>query len=277
MRRYAFTGGTAVVTGAASGIGAALAAGLAARGSHVVLLDRDAPGLAAVAARIRAGHPAVRVATHLADLGDAAAVREVGTVLRAAHPETTLLVNNAGIALAGRFDQVTAAEFDAVLAVNLHAVVGLTAALLPVLRANPGSHLVNVSSIFGVVAPAGQTAYAASKFAVRGFTEALRAELAGEVGVTCVHPGGVRTRIAQNVLVGSGVPAAEMEGGLRAWDRLLTLDPAVAAEAILRAVHRRRPRALVGRDAVLLDALARLFPAGTARLLAAGARHVSRP
>jgi short-subunit dehydrogenase len=277
MRRYVFAGGTAVVTGAASGIGAALAAGLAARGSHLVLLDRDADGLAAVAARTGAGHPGVQVATHLVDLADAAAVREVGAALRAAHPDTTLLVNNAGIALAGRFDQVTLDEFDAVLAVNLHAVVTLTAALLPMLRGNPGSHLVNVSSIFGIVAPAGQTAYAASKFAVRGFTGALGGELAGQVGVTCVHPGGVRTRIAQNALVGSGVPAGELEAGRAVWDRLLTLDPAVAAETILRAVHRRRPRVLVGRDAVLLDALARLLPVGTARLLAAAARRAARP
>jgi short-subunit dehydrogenase len=272
MRRYTFEGGTAVVTGAASGIGAALAAGLAGRGSHLVLLDRDADGLAAVAARVRAAP--VRVAEHVADLADPAAAVAAGDAIAAAHPEATLLVNNAGIALAGRFDQVDAAQFDAVMAVNFRAVVTLTRALLPVLTAHPGSHLVALSSVFGIMAAPGQTAYCASKFAVRGFLESLRGELApAGVGVTCVHPGGVRTNIARNALVGPGLPTAQWEAGRDAFDRLLRLDPAAAAATILRAVHRRRPRVLVGRDAVVLDALARLSPVGHGRLLAAATRR----
>ena len=277
MRRYTFEGGTAVVTGAASGIGAALAAGLAARGSHLVLLDRDADGLAAVAAAARAVPTGVRVTEHVADLADPAASLAAGEAIATAHPETTLLINNAGIALAGRFDQVDAAQFDAVMAVNFHAVVTLTRALLPVLTAHPGSHLVNLSSVFGLLAPAGQTAYCASKFAVRGFTESLRGELASAgVGVTCVHPGGVKTNIARHALVGPRLPAAEWEAGRAQMDRLLTHDPADAADAILRAVHRRRPRVLVGRDAVMLDKLARLLPVGSGRLLAAAARREGR-
>jgi short-subunit dehydrogenase len=277
MRRYVFAGGTAVITGAASGIGAALAAGLGARGSHLVLLDRDADGLAAVAAQMRALPTGVQVAEHVADLADPAAADAVGTALAAAHPDTTLLVNNAGIALAGRFDQVDADQFDAVMAVNFHAVVTLTRALLPVLTAHPGSHLVGLSSVFGLLAPPGQTAYCASKFAVRGFLESLRGELAPVgVGVTCVHPGGVRTNIARHALVGPRLPAAEWEAGRDAMDRILTLDPADAAETILRAVHRRRPRVLVGRDAVVLDKLARLMPVGSGSLLAAAARRTTR-
>ncbi len=216
MRRYAFEGGTAVVTGAASGIGAALAAGLAARGSNLVLLDRDADGLAAVAAAARAMPTGVRVAEHVADLADPAAAVAAGEAIAAAHPETTLLINNAGVALAGRFDQVDAAQFDAVIAVNFQAVVTMTRALLPVLTAHPGAHLVGLSSIFGIVAPPGQTAYCASKFAVRGFLESLRGELAPMgVGVTCVHPGGVRTNIARNAIVGTRLPAAQWEAGPR--------------------------------------------------------------
>jgi short-subunit dehydrogenase len=275
MRRYAFEGGTAVVTGAASGIGAALAAGLAARGSHLVLLDRDADGLAAVAAR--AVPSGVRVAEHVADLADPAAAVAAGAAIAAAHPETTLLVNNAGVALAGRFDQVDAEQFDAVIAVNFQAVVTMTRALLPVLIANPGSHLVALSSIFGILAPPGQTAYCASKFAVRGFLESLRGELAPMgVGVTCVHPGGVRTNIARNAIVGTRLPAAQWELGRDRFDQLLTLAPADAAETILRAVRRRRPRVLVGRDAVIMDKLARLFPVGNGRLLSAATRRAAR-
>jgi len=278
MRRYAFEGGTAVVTGAASGIGAALAAGLAARGSNLVLLDRDADGLAAVAAAARAMPTGVRVAEHIADLANPAAAVAAGEAIAAAHPETTLLINNAGAALAGRFDQVDAAQFDAVIAVNFRAVVTMTRSLLPVLTAHPGAHLAGLSSIFGIVAPPGQTAYCASKFAVRGFLESLRGELAPMgIGVTCVHPGGVRTNIARNAIVGTRLPAAQWEAGRDRFDQLLTLDPAAAAEIILRAVHRRRPRVLVGRDAVIMDKLARLLPVGNGRLLSAatrcGARH----
>jgi short-subunit dehydrogenase len=266
---YRFAGGTAVVTGAAGGIGAALAHGLALRGSSLVLLDRDAQGLETVAAGIRTGHPALAVTTYVADLSDAEQTRRVAAAVAAAHPEVTLLVNNAGVALAGRFDQVTLEEFDWVQEVNVRAVVRLTAALLPTLKAHPGSHLVNVSSLFGLIAPAGQAAYATSKFAVRGFTEALRAELAGDgVGVTCVHPGGIRTRIAANARVGSGVAADEAERGKRDFARLLTMDPARAADVVLTAVQRRRARQLVGWSAVVPDLLARVAPGSHGRVLA---------
>jgi short-subunit dehydrogenase len=272
MPRYRFAGGTAVVTGAASGIGAALARALAARGSHLVLLDRDGEGLAAVAEAVGAASPDVRITTYVVDLADPAAAAGIGETLADAHRDTTLLVNNAGVALGGRFDQISAAQFDAVLAVNLHAVITLTRALLPVLAAHPGAHLVTLSSIFGIVAPAGQTAYCTSKFAVRGFTEALRGELAPVgVGVTCVHPGGVRTNIARNALVGEGVPPVEA-ARMAEFGKFLTLDPAAAAETILRAVHRRRPRVLVGRDAQVLDALTRLLPVTHRRLLSAVTR-----
>jgi short-subunit dehydrogenase len=277
MRRYVFDGGTAVITGAASGIGAALARGLADRGSHLVLLDRDGEGVAAVAESICATLPQLHIATYVVDLADLDATARIGETLATTHPETTLLVNNAGVALAGRFDQVDAAQFDAVMAVNFHAVVTMTRALLPVLTTHPGSHVVALSSIFGIVAPPGQTAYCASKFAVRGFLESLRGELApAGVGVTCVHPGGVRTNIARNAVVGARLPAAQWETGRESFDKLLTLDPADAAATILRAVHRRRPRVLVGRDAVVLDKLARLLPVGNGRLLAAATRKAAR-
>jgi short-subunit dehydrogenase len=271
---YVFAGGTAVVTGAAGGIGAALAHGLALRGSNLVLLDRDADGLATVARAIGAAHPELAVTTYTVDLSDAADTRRVADALVAGHPEVTLLVNNAGVALAGRFDQVTLEEFEWVQEVNLRAVVRLTHALLPTLKAHPGAHLVNVSSLFGLIAPAGQSAYATSKFAVRGFTEALRHELARDgVGVTCVHPGGIRTRIAADARVGSGVPAAEAERGKGDFDRLLRMDPARAADIVLTAAQRRRPRQLVGWSAVVPDLLARLAPGAHGRLLAALGRR----
>ncbi|RIV41574.1 SDR family NAD(P)-dependent oxidoreductase [Micromonospora radicis] len=275
MRRFDFTGGTAVVTGAAGGIGAALADGLARRGSDLVLLDRDAARLDGVADRIRATGRTVW--THQVDLSDAGATAAVADLVRDRHPRLRLLVNNAGVALGGRFDEVTFDEFSWVVEVNFRAVAQLTHALLPALRAEPGAHLVNVSSLFGLIAPPGQVAYAASKFAVRGFTEALRHELAVDgIGVTCVHPGGVRTRIAADARVGSGVDRVRYEDGRRRFERLLTIDPATAAEAILRGVTRRRPRVLIGWSARLPELLARIAPAGHGRLLTALGRAEAR-
>jgi short-subunit dehydrogenase len=268
---YVFAGGTAAVTGAASGIGEQLAYALASRGSHLVLLDRDAERLAAVADAVRSRFPAVKVDATVVDLADDDAARRAGAELAAGHPETTLLVNNAGVALGGRFDQVTLEEFDWVLAINFRAVVRLTSAMLPVLKAHPGSHLVNVSSVFGLVAPPGQAAYAASKFAVRGFTEAVRHELAADgVGVTAVHPGGIRTRIAETARTGSGVSSEEIARGKEEFAKLLRMPPERVAAQIVAAVERRRPRLLIGWSAKVPDLVVRLLPGSYWRLVERG-------
>ena len=155
MDRFDFTRGTAVVTGAASGIGEQLAHALARRGSALALVDRDAERLQRVAQAVRpaGGRP---LTCYVTDLADDQATHVLAGQLAAAHPDTTLLINNAGVALGGTFEQVTEEEFDWLLAINLRAVITMTRGLLPVLRANPGSHLVNVSSLFGLIAPAGQ-------------------------------------------------------------------------------------------------------------------------
>jgi short-subunit dehydrogenase len=268
MRRYIFAGGTAVVTGAASGIGEALAHGLARRGSHLVLLDRDTRRLSDVAAAIRGANPGLSVETHVVDLADREATRHIAHAVVQEHPRIRLLVNNAGVALGGRFDQVTLEEFDWVIDINFRAAVWLTHILLPALKAEPGSHLVNVSSLFGLIAPAGQAAYAASKFAVRGFTEALRQELAdNRIGVTSVYPGGVRTRIAESARVGSGVSRQEEQAARAQFATLLTIDPADAAEIIIDGIERRRGRVLIGWSAKIPDVLARLLPAAYGRIL----------
>ena len=192
-----------------------------------MLLDRDAERLGAVVAAIRAAHPDRRgVDTHLVDLADADATDRVAAEIERGTPRIRLLVNNAGVALGGRFDQVTLDEFLWVVDINFRAVVRLTHALLPALKAEPGAHLVNVSSLFGLIAPAGQAAYSASKFAVRGFTEALRHELADDgVGHLGLHPGGIRSRIAQSARVGSGVFASGVRGGpQRQFEKLLSIE-----------------------------------------------------
>jgi short-subunit dehydrogenase len=275
MDAYEFAGGTAVVTGAASGIGAALAGLLAGRGSNLVLVDRDKERLDGVADRVRREHPQLAVDSYVVDLSDAAATDAAAEALAAAHPGTTLLVNNAGVALGGRFDQVTLEEFDWVMAVNFRSVVRLTHAFLPALKAHPGSHLVTVSSVFGIFAPAGQAAYSASKFAVRGFSEAVRHELAENgVGVTVVHPGGIKTRIAESARTGSGVSVEEYEQGRKQFAKLLRMPPEDAAAQIVAAIENRRPRLLIGWSAKVPDVLVRLMPGSYWKLIA---RRAGRP
>ena len=278
MTPYAFPGRVAVLTGAASGIGEQLGYGLAARGSDLVLVDLDRDRVAAVAGRIARVSPGVAVRTIVADLSDRAAVEGVATQVRAEHPALGLLVNNAGMALGGRFDQVTVDEFEQVMNVNFRAPFLLTHALLPSLKAAPGAHLVNVSSLFGLIAPAGQSAYSASKFALRGLSQALHAELADDgIGVTTVHPGGVRTRIAENARVGSGVPEADVEPSRTVFAKLLTYPPEKAARQILDAVARRRARVLIASSAKVPDLLARLLPVGHERIVrAATSARMSR-
>jgi short-subunit dehydrogenase len=279
MIPYVFPGRTAVLTGAASGIGEQIAYGLAGRGSDLVLVDRDAARLKDVADRIERVHPGRNVQTIVADLGDRHAVEEVATQVLAEHPVIGLLINNAGMALGGRFDQVTVAEFETVMNVNFRAPMLLTHALLPALKACPGSHLVNVSSLFGLIAPAGQSAYSASKFALRGLSQVLHSELADDgIGVTTVHPGGVRTRIAESAVVGSGVPESEVEPNRKLFAKLLTYPPDRAAREILDGVAKRKARVLIASSAKVPDLLARLLPVAHERLIrAATSARGSRP
>jgi short-subunit dehydrogenase len=258
---WTLRGGVAVLTGAASGIGAALAVDLARRGTQLALVDVNAAGLQAVAAQARAAGS--KVSTHALDVADHAAVAALPASVLAEHGRVTVLVNNAGVALGGRFEQVAAEDFDWLMAINFGGTVRLTRAFLPVLAREPAAQLVNVSSIFGIIAPPGQTAYVASKFAVRGFSESLRHELemAGSpVGVTLVHPGGVRTAISTNARLARSLDAGEIAREQASWRSLLVMDPAKAADIIATGIERRSKRVLVGNDAKGAAIVQRLFP-----------------
>jgi len=258
---WTLRGGVAVLTGAASGIGAALAVELARRGMHLALVDVNAAGLETVAARARAA--GVTVSTHALDVADHAAVAALPAAVLAAHGRVTVLVNNAGVALGGRFEQVAAEDFDWLMSINFGGTVRLTRAFLPALAREPAAQLVNVSSIFGIIAPPGQTAYAASKFAVRGFSESLRHELemgGSPIGVTLVHPGGVRTAISNNARLARGLDAGEVAQEQAHWRSLLVMDPAQAAGIIATGIERRSKRVLVGSDAKGAAIVQRLFP-----------------
>ena len=253
---------TALITGAASGIGRAIAISLSCRGCHLALADIDEAGLTQTADQVAvAGRRGARVTCHSLDVSDPAAVAAFPGVVTAAHAGVDVLVNNAGVALGGSFEQVSAADFEWLFAINFWGVVRMTRAFLPMLRSRDEARLVNLSSLFGLIAPPGQTAYAASKFAVRGFSESLRHELRHTpVGVTVVHPGGVATAIARNARAAKTLSAVEIARHQADAAAELTLSPAIAGETIVRAVERRRSRVLVGRDARLLSAVERLAP-----------------
>ncbi len=265
---FAFAGAHAVLTGAASGMGEQMAYQLAGRGTHLVLVDRDADRLSAVAGRVRAEHPGLDVRTEVADLADAVQVQALLDRVLAAVPHVDLLVNNAGVALGGAFVELSAEEFDWVMAVNFAAPVALCRGLLASGALGAGGHVVNVSSLFGLIGPPGQSAYSSSKFALRGFSEVLRHELAPRgIGVTTVHPGGIRTRIAETARVAASASPEQAARGKADFARLLTYPADTAAARILDGVARRRPRVLIAFSAVAPDLLARITPTGYMRVL----------
>ncbi|MBC7955064.1 MAG: SDR family NAD(P)-dependent oxidoreductase, partial [Cytophagales bacterium] len=171
--------------------------------------------------------------------------------------------NNAGVALMGEFRQLTDADFQWLFGINFWGVVNMTRAFLPLLLREPAAHVVNVSSVFGFVAPPGQTAYAASKFAVRGFTDSLRHELENTaVRVVAVHPGGIKTHIAHSARRAAGIDPAIQKVAADAFVKSVPTTPDQAAERILSGLERGELRIRIGADARMLDWMARLRPVG---------------
>ena len=256
---FPLQGGVGVITGAASGIGAALALNLAGRGMDLAVADRNAAGLAVAAAAARA--KGVKVSEHVLDVRDGEALAALPDAVLAEHGRVTLLVNNAGVALIGTFEQTAMSDFEWLMDINFWAPVKLTKAFLYVLHREPAAHIVNVSSIFGIVAPPGNSAYCAAKFGVRGFSESLRHELVGSnVTLTVVHPGGIRTEIANSARLSQSVDPEEAKTATVEFNKLLKTSPEEAAEVIVKAILKRQGRALIGGDARMLDRIQRIFP-----------------
>jgi short-subunit dehydrogenase len=264
VQAFQFEGSAAAITGAASGIGRALALELAGRGCDLALADLDSAGLESVAKEITAARPR-RVTIRTVDVADPKQIQDFAAAAIADHPTLNLLFNNAGVALLGQFDEFDPTQMEWLMDINFWGVVRGTRAFLEHLRSRPQAHIINISSIFGIIAPAGQSAYAASKFAVRGFSEALRHELAAgksTVRLSVVHPGGVKTNIARKARTGTQLreSVSMSEVGDR-FERLARTTPAAAAQRIIRGVERNEPRILVGGDAKILDIIQRLRPA----------------
>ena len=253
------SGGVAVVTGAGSGIGRALAQQLAVVGSALALADIDEAGLEQTAQTLEKKSA---ITTHVVDVAKEESVKSFADEVKERHGRVTLLINNAGVSLHGDFDEISLDDFRWLMGINFWGTVYGVKHFLSMLKRESRAHIVNLSSVFGLIAPAGQAPYAASKFAVRGFTEALRHELEGSnVFVSCVHPGGIRTPIARHSRLGAATPATRREENIARFERLALTPPETAAAKILRGVERRAPRILIGVDAYQIDFLQRLRPA----------------
>ncbi|WP_414828894.1 SDR family NAD(P)-dependent oxidoreductase [Alteromonas sp. H39] len=258
---------TVVLTGAASGIGRALALLLAKQGCHLALIDCNENGLNDTLASLpKLGR---RHSLHVADLADRDAVEALPDKVTGEHGTVNMLINNAGVAIGGSFEQASADDFDWLMQINFHAVVSLCRGFLPLLKSSASpAKIVNVSSLYGLIAPPHQSAYSASKFAVRGFSNALRHELSGSnVSLLVVHPGGVATDIANSAKAPEGISPEEVRLHKKQMNKLLRMPPEKAAETIIKAIRSDKHRVIVGLDAKIVSVIERLMPVNYWRVI----------
>lgn len=248
------------ITGAGSGIGRALALRIAEeRVAGIAIADIDTAGLEATAASVREKVvPCLAVHTDVSKFDEvstfaAEAVKEFATV--------THVINNAGVAMVGRTEEVSFEDMEWLMGINFWGTVYGTKVFLPIFREQGFGHVVNISSVFGLMAPPGQSTYCASKFAVRGFTESLRHELEGtKIYVSCVHPGGIRTDIVRKARQGENAPDEDRKIAPVIFEKVARTPPEQAAEVIVEGIKKRNPRILIGSDALQISAIQRLFP-----------------
>ncbi|WP_068275806.1 SDR family NAD(P)-dependent oxidoreductase [Aldersonia kunmingensis] len=254
-----FKNKVAVISGAGSGIGRALALALARRGAKLALSDIDAPSVADTAGRCeKIGATAI---PYELDVADRTAVYAHASDVRNAFGGANLVVNNAGVALSANVEDMEWDDFEWLMNINFWGVANGTKAFLPDLIESGDGHIVNISSVFGLIGVPSQSAYNAAKFAVRGFTEALRQEMIisrHPVGVTCVHPGGIKTNIVAHSRGMEMTDEARAEA-VRQFDRIAITTPDGAAKAIIRGIERNRARVLIGPDARVFDLVPRIL------------------
>ncbi|MGB0219831.1 MAG: SDR family NAD(P)-dependent oxidoreductase [Sinimarinibacterium flocculans] len=263
---YRLDNKVAVVTGAGSGIGRALALQLAGKGCRLALSDIKADALAETAAMLPS--PAY---TQTVDVADRDAVFAFADAVKRECGGAHVIINNAGVALAQTIENMSFEDFEWLMNINFWGVVYGTKAFLPTLRAQDDGVIVNLSSIFGIIAVPTQGAYHSAKFAVRGFTETLRQELDGSgVSAVCVHPGGIRTNIARNARhYVDSLGNTDAEKAVAQFDKIARTTADEAARVIIDGIERRRPRVLIGADAKLLDRIQRWAPVNYPRILGA--------
>lgn len=266
-----FKNKVAAVTGAGSGIGQALAIALAKQGCHLALSDISEVGLAKTVELL--APYSVKVTTKKVDVAKRDEVATWAKAVVDEHGQVNLIFNNAGVAIGSTAEGVSYEDLEWLIGINFWGVVYGTKEFLPYLKQSGDGHIINISSMFGLTAQPTQSAYNASKFAVRGFTESLRQELdmqnAG-VSATCVHPGGIRTNIAKAARMNNSVQSLGMDPlkSQDAFDKLLRTPADDAAQQILEAVRKNRRRLLIGADAKAVDVIQRILPQGYQKIFA---------
>lgn len=232
----------------------------------VAIADVDEAGLNETAGL--ASDHGTAVSTHITDVSKLEQVEKLAAEVIDKHGRVTYLVNNAGVALIGRFDQISIQDFEWLMNINFWGVVYGCKVFLPHLLKEPDAHIVNISSVFGLIAPPEQSAYCSSKFAVRGFTESLRHELADtNVSVTSVHPGGILTNIVRNARLGEQTPGEWKDQGTKLFDKIAKTTADQAAAEIINAVKTKNPRLLIGKDARTISHISRMFPKTYLRIM----------
>jgi len=274
-----FNNRVAVITGAGSGIGRALALQLATAGCEVALSDINQKGLEKTAEQVKK----LGITPHiqLLDVGDRAAIHAYADTVFAHYGRINLVFNNAGVALGATVEDMKYEDLDWLMAINFGGVVAGTKAFLPYLQQADEGHIVNISSLFGLVSMPTQSAYNAAKFAVRGFTESLRQELElsnSNVSCTCVHPGGIKTNIARNARMNdiSAITGSTPEKAIADFERLFRTTAEQAATTILNGVKRNKRRVLIGNDAKAIDLMQRLLPTFYQRVVVTGQKGLRR-
>ena len=272
-----FANKVAAITGAGSGIGRALALNLAQQGCHLALSDVNEQGLAETVQQAQAF--GVKVTSQKLDVANKDGVHAWADSVVRNHGKVNLIFNNAGVALGSTVEGMSYDELAWVMNINFWGVVYGTKAFLPYLKASGDGHIVNVSSVFGLCSQPTQSAYNASKFAVRGFTEALRQELDLEkapVSVTCVHPGGIKTNIAKAAKMNDSIRSVGLDPSTstKNFEKMFRTTPAEAANVILNAVQKDSRRVLIGGDAYVIDAMQRLLPTSYQKLVTMGTRFM---
>ena len=274
-----FQNKVAVITGAGSGIGRALARDLAAAGARLALSDVNQVGLQETADSLGLGSD--RLITEAFDVADRDAFYAFAERVTGHFGAAHLVFNNAGVALGATVEEMSYEDFEWLMGINFWGVVHGTKAFLPHLKAAGEGHIVNVSSVFGLIGVPTQSAYNASKFAVRGFTEALRQELemeGGRVSCTSVHPGGIKTNIARNARMGAGVEkiTGDVDKARRDFEKMFRTTPEEASQTILKGVKGNKRRVLIGSDARAIDSMQRLMPTAYQRIMVVGQKMMRK-
>ena len=256
-----------VITGAASGIGRALTVRLAQEKiAGIAISDVNEEGLIETANMLEA--TGVPVSTHVVNVAELEQIQQFAADVIGNHGRVTHLINNAGVGLIGTFEQISIEDFEWLMGINFWGVIYGCKVFLPILEKEDSAHIVNISSVFGLIAPPEQTAYSAAKFAVRGFTESLRHELAdSNISVSSVHPGGIKTNIVRNAKLGAEAPEEWKQQASKFFERVTQTSSEETAEVILKGIREKNPRILIGKDAKAISLVSRLFPKGYLKIL----------